>query len=68
MSITSAVSELEALVDKHTLKGVLQDLEEVCHLKASHIEEAWQDKALAQAWSRDANAIARLVAKMFPSK
>lgn len=48
---------LEALVDDFTLEQVLHDLAEICHEKAAHVREVWQDDALAQVWINRANAL-----------
>jgi len=41
---------LEQQIDRYTLTVVLDALEEVCFMKAQHLEENWQDKASAKAW------------------
>lgn len=50
------ISGLEDMIDKHSLKKVLEDLEEICYLKADHIESDWQDTGLAKVWERGGKA------------
>jgi len=54
------VLALEMMLDKHTLEIMLDRLSELCFAKAQHIEENWQDKALAKAWSKAGIAIGKL--------
>ena len=51
---------LEALVDRHTLSGVLAMLSEICGEKEAHIATNWQDAALAKAWRKAELALDRL--------
>ncbi len=51
---------LEQQIDRYTLTVVLDALEEVCGLKAQHVAEAWQDTALAKAWSDAATRLDRV--------
>ena len=46
------MDRLEAMVDNVGLSWVVDALAEICFLKADHIEQTWQDRALALAWSR----------------
>lgn len=43
-------AELEQLIDSEGIAAVLGSLEEICHLKAEHLEAAWQDKTTSQLW------------------
>ncbi len=45
---------LEALVDRFQLDVVLSALADVCYDKAAHVQETWQDRALAKAWEKNA--------------
>ena len=45
---------LEALVDRFQLGTVLSALGDVCYDKAAHVQENWQDRAMAKAWERNA--------------
>lgn len=47
----------EAFIDKHGIGEVLATIEDICHFKAEHIAENWQDVALAKRWSTVASAI-----------
>jgi hypothetical protein len=48
--MSEPVELLEEMVDANGVKGVLQDLVAICYEKAIHIDENWQDTALAQEW------------------
>jgi hypothetical protein len=43
---------IERMIDNIGLEGLLATVSEICYLKAQHIEENWNDTALARAWSR----------------
>jgi hypothetical protein len=43
---------LEGLMDKLGLQQLLFGLSEICHAKAEHIESAWQDRRLAEVYTR----------------
>jgi hypothetical protein len=49
--------ELEITVDSSTLAGVLEALREICLAKSQHIDENWQDRALAQQWESAARKL-----------
>ena len=51
---SEAMVRLESYVDHVGLANVLWALESICDAKAQHIEENWQDKALARAWQLEA--------------
>jgi hypothetical protein len=42
---------LETLIDACGLTDVLDVIGEICHGKADHIREAWQDETLASEWN-----------------
>lgn len=42
---------LEQLIDQHGPGLVLEAFTEVCHAKASHVLENWQDENLSSAWT-----------------
>lgn len=42
---------LEMLMDKYSLKTVLEAISEICHEKAEHVQSAWQDDKLSAAWA-----------------
>jgi hypothetical protein len=48
---------LEAYLDLHGLDTVLETLSEICHDKAVHIAENWQDVALAKEWHKAGDRI-----------
>ena len=46
---------LEQIIDQVGLMRVLEDIGDICHGKASHIQSNWQDKELseiAQLWAK----------------
>lgn len=51
---TDAMNALEFMIDTVGLSNVLYAIEHVCYAKAEHIQENWQDRTLAKAWSADA--------------
>lgn len=53
------IEALETLVDKHTLREVVDALSLVCTLKAEHIEDNWQDIRTASVWERAAKVLRR---------
>jgi hypothetical protein len=55
---------LEALIDKLGLVEVLSQISEICHAKAEHIAENWQDVNLAKTWTKAAMQIETLSKKV----
>jgi hypothetical protein len=55
---------LEAIIDIHTLNDVVAMLSELCAEKAEHIEENWQDEALAKQWRRFSVALGQVFTKL----
>lgn len=49
---TNLEAVLEAAIDRHGLAGVLQAIADLCNAKATHLEEAWQDKEQSRDWLR----------------
>jgi hypothetical protein len=56
--------ELEQLVDHQGLCAVLDLVADIAYGKAEHIEEHWQDPALARKWQRAGELIGKLASKM----
>jgi hypothetical protein len=56
--------QLEAIIDRHGLSKVLFAMGEVCHLKAAHIAENWQDTKTAKVWEKDGMHLDVLAAKV----
>lgn len=52
-------TELEAIVDKVGVCGSLNMLCGICHDKAIHVRENWQDETLGRHW----DTLARIVGK-----
>lgn len=51
------LAQLEQMVDKLSIIGVLDHLEEICYLKAQHLQENWQDRKSAKHWEKRAKQI-----------
>lgn len=60
LKIKKLAEKLEDLVDANNLVDVINALSQVCHEKAQHIEENWQDKRLAKTWETAARKLDRL--------
>jgi len=43
--------DLEGLIDRRGIQMVLQQISEICGLKAEHIAHDWQDTLLAKRWA-----------------
>lgn len=54
------LDQLEGLVDKYGLFGVLSGLSWVCEEKSEHIRAHWQDDGLARMWMSHSTKIERL--------
>lgn len=54
---------LEALVDKCGLADVIEGLAVVCHEKAAHISETWQDRDTARPWTEAGRKLDKLAAR-----
>lgn len=48
---------LEALIDASNVEAVMQALSDICVDKASHLDEAWQDRETARLWNYAAGVI-----------
>jgi hypothetical protein len=59
-NVERAAEELEPIVDRHGIAGVLEALALVAQLKAEHITTNWNDRGLARSWKQLATRIARL--------
>lgn len=44
--------DLEQILDRTGMRGLFEALAEIAGEKESHVQEAWQDAALAKRWSR----------------
>jgi hypothetical protein len=53
------LDDVEQLVDRMRLEGVVEALIQVCHAKAEHLRTNWQDKNAADSWERDAKKLGR---------
>lgn len=54
---SEAMLQLEAMVDKVGLRNVLYALEHICHEKAEHLRNNWQDRTSAGVWNRRGNKL-----------
>jgi len=52
--------DLEDLIDKHGLSGVVSALSDICYEKANHVRTNWQDEVLAKAWEKNAKVLDRV--------
>lgn len=50
---------LEQIVDDETILSVVAALSEICHEKAEHIQQAYNDKPLARMWDGHGRALNR---------
>jgi hypothetical protein len=57
-------NELEALVDKHGLYGVVHALERICYGKAEHLASNWQDHDASRRWERAGKKFDALFAQL----
>jgi hypothetical protein len=51
---------LESLIDKHGLRAVLNEISEICELKAEHLSRNWQDAVGETLWFRASRKILRV--------
>jgi hypothetical protein len=52
--------QVEELVDQSSLEDVLIALAETASYKSEHVSSNWQDKVLAAAWAKAAQALERM--------
>lgn len=52
--------DLEQILDRTGVKGLFEALSEIANEKESHVQEAWQDSALAKRWSKLATKFDKL--------
>jgi hypothetical protein len=52
--------DIERILDKIGVRGVLRALAEIAWAKESHVLETWQDRALARLWTRVAQRLDKL--------
>jgi hypothetical protein len=55
------MADLESLIDRYGLNGVVMALAAICNEKAEHVQSTWQDKALAKAWETNASRLDRVL-------
>jgi len=49
--------DLENLIDRRGIQMVLQQVSEICGLKAEHVAQDWQDAPLALRWATVEGAV-----------
>lgn len=57
-------TELESLIDKHGLYGVVLAIESICHGKAEHLASNWQDKDAAKRWQSAGKELDKLHSRL----
>ena len=55
------MTQLECLIDKHSLSTVVQAIAEICWEKVEHARSTWQDEQTAKCWTRLGNRLNELV-------
>ena len=55
---------LEHMIDQTSVQDVLNYMADICHEKADHLRNNWQDPATAKVWSRAGRMLYSLAAKM----
>lgn len=58
------VDQLEVMVDRDGLKGIMDMLGTVCSEKADHIRASYGDESLAKKWERDGKTLDSVRAKL----
>ena len=56
--------DLEALIDKSSLRQVVSALVQISYEKGQHIRENWQDRATASLWHQAGNELERVEEKL----
>ena len=56
--------DLEALIDKSSLRQVVSALVKISYEKGQHIRENWQDRAPASLWHQAGNELERVEEKL----
>ena len=51
---------LEGILDRTTLRGLLESIARICYAKGEHILYNWQDRPLSLIWDRAATLIEKL--------
>lgn len=54
MTTIKLQEEIEKIMDQSSVKTILETMSEICFLKASHLEESWQDEASAKLYEKGA--------------
>ena len=57
--------QLELAIDKVGLPQVLEHLANICHGKAEHLRENWQDAKAAKLWDKNAAYLEKLSPKLY---
>ena len=45
-------ASLEGMLDRFGMEGTLNLLSDICHEKADHLRENWQDEGMAYEWDK----------------
>lgn len=49
--------KLENFIDEHGLNIIIEQITEICYLKADHVKSNWQDDHLAENWELQGDEI-----------
>ena len=56
--------QLEAMIDATSVRVVLDAITSICHGKAQHIRDNWQDRATAAPWNQAGNVVDACASKL----
>lgn len=58
------LAELERIIDTYNIEVVVADMADICHAKATHLAENWQEYHGAGLWSKAARQVERLAGNL----
>lgn len=58
------LEQLEGMVDRYRLRGVVEALAHIAAEKADHLRTNWQDEAAASLWDKDAERLDRVASRL----
>ena len=66
--VAANLDGIEAIIDTQGLYGLLETIESVCHEKAAHLAENWQDEDASKEWTRAASVISTTLTRQAISR